>query len=88
MQVAVPTIVLKVGAGRNYFGVEEPGVLLALHLAKVGRLPVPEQRFEQGVFFLAADVDLDVAAAGRPAGMVGGATVGGGTRIGVRGYWQ
>lgn len=43
MQVAVPTIVLKIGAGRNYLGVEEPGVLLALHLAKVGRLPVPEQ---------------------------------------------
>lgn len=83
MQVTVTTVLLKISAGGDDLGIDQVGVFFAFHLAQIWRFPVPEQRFEQGVVFLAADVDLDVAATGRPPGMVGGATVGGGTGVGV-----
>ena len=81
----MPSVLLKVTARRDDFGVEQAGVLFAFDFAEVWALAVPQQRFEQGVILGAADIHLDVAAAGCATRVVGGATGCRGARIRVGG---
>lgn len=79
-------IFLKVTTCRDDFGIDQPCILLPLHLAEVGGFPVAQEGFKQGVLLGAANVHLDVAATGCPASMVGGSAWCCGARIRVRSH--
>jgi len=75
------TLVLEESARRDHFNDNQVGILPD-RLAEIRRLPVADQCFEHRLFFGAADVDLDVAAAGVAASVVGRAAwrIGAGAR--------
>lgn len=71
-------------AGREDLDVEDVVfVVLALHLAEVGRLAGAEKFLQQLLLFGTPDLHLKIPATGRPAGIVGGPAGGRGAGIGV-----
>lgn len=69
-------------AGRDEFGAQRKGAL-SVHLAEVGRLAAPDQGLQAQFPRGAHDFDLEVAAAGCPLAVVGGAAGSPDTRIGA-----
>lgn len=86
VEIAVEAIFLEEIAGRNDLCADQPLLgILPLDLAEIGRFPAPEQRFQQRLLRGAADFDIQVAAAGGVAGMIGGSTRCLGAGVGVGG---
>lgn len=67
--------IVQVPACRDHLGAEGPGGL-PLDLAEVGGEAAPDQRFEPGLPLRAEDLDLEIPAAGRSPGVVGGGAPG------------
>lgn len=80
---AIPAIIIEVAAAGDHLDAECT-VRFPVHFAEVGRLSRPDECLKGLVFGGAEDLQLEVAATGGAAGVVGGAAGGRLTGIGVR----